>query len=101
MFGLRHGEILQLLNTLVRSMCTLRQTLKSLHRRQKASEALEVASFFNDQLLDGRRLQGYKLHHLRGVHAAYVCTILLKLYILFVNVAHKSDQTLVFLAPLF
>ena len=77
--GLRHGEILQLLNTvdnIVISMRTLRRILKcmGLYRRKNESDPLEVAAFLIDQLDGHGRLNGYKFHHLNCIQAGCVVT---------------------------
>ncbi|KAK7886541.1 hypothetical protein WMY93_026162 [Mugilogobius chulae] len=77
--GLRHGEILTLLNTVddvVMSMRTLRRLLKrmGLYRRKNQSDPLDVAAFLIDQLDGHKKMYGYKLHHLNCIQAGFVVT---------------------------
>lgn len=75
--GLRHGKILQLLNTgddAITSVHTPRWIPKIEGRRKNESSPEALASFLTNQLKGPGRLNGYRLHRLNYIRAGYVVT---------------------------
>lgn len=77
LLGLSHKDILLTLSHVDRiiiSMQTLRRHLKHLrlYRRKNQTDLLEVALFLMNELDRYGKLHGYKLLHLKCIHAGFV-----------------------------